>query len=114
MINKYKISCKCGFKAKVVYGREGKSDIEEVFSCPKCKNLFALKFNKKLECKCGNTKLIRYNPNKKKNIDYYKKMVDDKQLTRSKFDELKKFWKEIKDNECPKCGKKDLVWEIIK
>ena len=45
---------------------------------------------------------------------HYKKMVDDKQLTRSKFDELKKFWKEIKDNECPKCGKKDLVWEIIK
>lgn len=115
MMIDYEAGCKCGFKAKVKYGREGKSKTYEIFSCPKCKNLFTLLFNEKLKCnKCKNTKLISYNPNKEDNLAYYKKMFKSKMLVKSKLNELKKFWNNIRDNECPKCGKKHLVWKIAK
>lgn len=114
MIAHYKVSCKCGFKAKVTYGRESKTKVYEVFSCLKCKNLFALLFDDKLRCKkCGNTKLIPYNPNKKENLAYYKRMLKSNMLVKSKLKELEKFWKNIKDDECPKCGKNKLVWNVI-
>lgn len=114
MITNYKVICRCGFKAKVKYGREGKNKVCEVFSCSKCKNLFTLAFNDKLKCKkCGNTKLISYNPNKEENLAYYKRMFKDKMLVKSKLKELEKFWKNIRDNECPKCNKKKLVWKAV-
>lgn len=113
MITNYKVSCKCGFKARVKYGREGKNKICEVFSCPECKNLFTLEFDEKLKCnECKNTKLASYNPHKKDNLAYYKKMVKCNMLIKSKLKELEKFWKNIKDNKCPKCGKNQLVWKL--
>lgn len=111
MIKNYKLSCGCGLKAKVLYGREGKTKVLEVYSCPKCKNLFTLKFNEDLKCKkCNNTKLIAYNPNKEDNLDFYKRMSKTGMLSESKLKELVGFWKKIKDKECPKCGKKQLKW----
>lgn len=111
MIIKYKVSCKCGFKARVTYGRVGKRKVHEVFSCPKCRNLFTLEFNKPLKCKkCRNSSLIPYNPNKEDNLAFYKKMIRSKMLIKSKLKELENFWKNIKDKECPLCGKKQLKW----
>ena len=75
MILDYLVKCECGFKSEVNYGREGEEKISEVYSCPKCKNLFTLKFKEKLKCpKCKGTILKQYNPNKEDNIAYYKKM----------------------------------------
>ena len=114
MINDYNVNCKCGFKSKVKYGRLGKNEVYEVFSCPNCKNLFTLHFNDELKCrKCKNTKLASYNPNKMENLAFYKRMSKNNMLLKSKLKELEEFWKNIKDNECPKCGKKQLVWRIM-
>ena len=109
MITKFKVRCPCGFKANVEYGREGKNQIREVYSCQKCKNLFSIAFEEKVVCKkCGNTKLLPYNPHKKENLAFYKKMAG--QLTKSKLKELQDYWDTINDNKCPKCSKKTLIW----
>ena len=113
MIKNYEAVCKCGFKARLKYGREGKNEVEEIFSCPKCQNLFTLAFTDTLKCKCGNTELISYNPNKEDNLAYYKKMAKDNMLLNSKLKELEEFWNKVKDNECPKCNKDTLRWNIL-
>ena len=111
MITEYKVKCPCGFKANVEYGREGKDKIIEVYSCPVCKSLFSISFEEEVICKkCGNTKLISYNPNKKENLAFYEKM--DVKLTKPKITELQKFWATIYDDMCPNCGKITLSWQI--
>ncbi len=111
-MEEYLASCSCGFKAKVFYGKSGEK-VYEVFSCPKCKNLFSLTIDQKLSCpKCKNEELKRYNPNKKDNLAYYASLSKKGALSSSKLKELKVFWENIKDNECPKCGKKTMNWEV--
>jgi DNA-directed RNA polymerase subunit M/transcription elongation factor TFIIS len=113
MILDYDVKCPCGFKAEVSYGREGEERIHEVYSCPACKNLFTLRLKEKLRCpKCKGEKLKQYNPNKKDNISYYKRMLKNKTLHKRGMDELLTFWKKIHDAECPRCGKKKMVWTI--
>ena len=115
MISKYKVHCKCGFKTEVKYGRVSKKEIYEIFSCPNCKNLFSLEANDKLICKkCKNPELVPYNPHKKENLDYYKRMLKLDLLNKSKLKELEGFWKSIEDEECPICGKKTLKWDLLK
>lgn len=110
MIHEYSLSCKCGFKQKIEYGRDGLK-ILEIYSCPTCKNLFSLGMVNKKECiKCKGSLLVSYNPNKKENIGYYRDMFNQKKILKSQLDQLEVFWGTIKDNECPKCGKKQLVW----
>lgn len=111
MINTFKVSCKCGFKSSVQYGNDGRKVIYETFSCPKCKNLFSLEYNKQRKCpKCKNTNLKPYNPNKKENIEFYRRMNKIGMLSKSKLNDLEEFWQKIGDDECPKCGKKQLKW----
>jgi len=113
MIDNYLVKCECGFKAEVSYGREGEENIHEVYSCPKCKNLFTLRFKEKLRCtKCKGEKLLQYNPNKKDNISYYKRMFKTRMLHKQGMKELMAFWKRIHDAECPMCGKKKMRWTI--
>ena len=112
MILNYKANCvNCGFKTKLQYGRAGKSDIVEIFSCKKCGNLFSLHVDKKKCCpKCKGEDLISYIPDKKQNLAYYRKMLDTKMLTKAKYNELEEFWKDIEDTKCPKCKKMKLEW----
>ncbi|MFH0869542.1 MAG: hypothetical protein V1866_00615 [archaeon] len=113
MIDNYLAKCECGFKAEVSYGREGEEKIHEVYSCPKCKNLFTLRFKEKLKCpKCKGEKLCQYSPNKKDNIAYYRRMLKIGALHKRGMEELVTFWKKIYDTECPKCGKKKMHWTI--
>ena len=68
-----------------------------------------------MQCsRCGNQKLIAYNPNKKQNLLYYIKMARAKLLPKAKLKELELFWARVRDTECPKCGKKRLVWKSYK
>ena len=109
MITEYNVLCPCGFKANVEQGRERKNQIFEVFSCTLCKNLFSVSLEDDVICKkCGNTHLVVYNPNKKENLAFFKKMAA--QLTKDKLDELQNYWKTINDCKCPKCGEDTLNW----
>ena len=112
MIINYEVKCSCGFFAQVKYGKVGKDEIYEIFSCPECKNLFSLEAKEKIKCKtCKNTRLIPYNPNKKENLRYYQDMSEGNMLIESKLKELKTFWDKISDDACPKCKKNQLIWK---
>lgn len=107
----YMARCKCGFERKLKYGRENNGTINEVFGCPKCKDLFTIKFSAKLECpKCKETKLQSYNPHKQENIEFYKSRHKEHQLDKEGLKQLTEFWESIREKECPRCGKKNLIW----
>ncbi|MBN1793036.1 hypothetical protein JW826_05120 [Candidatus Woesearchaeota archaeon] len=107
----YQASCPCGLKEKLQYGRDEDGTLYEVFSCPKCRNLFTLRFNARLECPtCRGIDLKSYNPHKEQNIEFYKARHRDHQLSKEMLDELTRFWIHIRDKECPKCGKNTLRW----
>jgi adenylate kinase family enzyme len=109
MITNFTVTCKCGFKSNVKYGRSSKKVIFEVFSCPKCQNLFSLNIESQRKCNCGETKLTSYNPNKLENLKYYKKMKDNIEVEKVK--EITEFWEKIEDIKCPKCEKNTLNWK---
>ncbi|MBN1502356.1 hypothetical protein JW930_02330 [Candidatus Woesearchaeota archaeon] len=113
MLKKYHIRCaSCNVSFSVQYGTVEKEICYEIFSCPICKNLFSLTNREKAVClKCNNTMLKRYNPNKKKNLEFFNKMHEEGLLTSYDHEELKRFWVTILDNECPCCGQYTLVWE---
>lgn len=117
MVRSYKVQCNaCNAEFTVEYGSKNKRKIiYETYSCPECQNLFSLSNNEnEFKCPdCGNTHLIRYNMNKKENLAYYKKMYDQQLLPQEKYDEIIEFWEKVKSNECPKCGKHDLVWSLL-
>jgi DNA-directed RNA polymerase subunit M/transcription elongation factor TFIIS len=117
MVKTYKAQCNaCDAEFTVKYGSKNKRKIIfETFSCPQCKNLFSLSNNdKEFSCPtCGNTDLIRYNMNKIENITYYKKMYNEQVLPQEKYEEIIDFWKNVKSDECPKCGKHELVWSLL-
>jgi hypothetical protein len=111
MISEYEVKCKCGFSTKVKYGREGKSDLYEVFTCEKCKNLFSLHLNDEKRCSCGNEKLIQYNPNKDHNIKFFEENKDA--MDKDKVKQIINFWSNTRSDECPRCNEKTLVWKRI-
>lgn len=112
MLVKYRVVCPCGFEARLKYGKSDQKNIFEVYSCPECKNLFTLFSTDERECGCGNKNLVQYNPNKKENLDFYKKMAVGNRLAEEKLAELEEFWKNIKDCECPRCGKQTMKWIV--
>lgn len=113
MIRTYKAKCQaCNVEYHLDYGSKNKRKIiYETFSCPSCNHLFSLSNNKKLACpNCGNEDLYRYNLNKNQNISYYRKMYEKKLLSIDKYQEIVSFWKTVKCDECPKCGRNELEW----
>jgi len=116
MVNTYKAQCKsCDADFTVQYGSKNKRKIiYETYSCPQCRNLFSLSnIDNQYSCpKCGNTNLVRYNMNKEENISYYKKMYNKQLLPKDKYMEILDFWKNVKSDECPKCGNQDLEWNL--
>jgi DNA-directed RNA polymerase subunit M/transcription elongation factor TFIIS len=117
MLNEYKATCReCNATFNVLYGRKTKTESHEVYSCPDCKNLFSLSNHEELKCPdCGEKKeFLRYNLHKAENIKYYKKMHDKELLSDEKFNTLKSYWDKMYCNQCPKCGKETLEWQIVK
>ena len=118
MVKTYKAKCKaCNAEYLLEYGsNNNRKIIYETFSCQNCKHLFSLSNdNDKFICpSCGNEKLIRYNMNKNENIRYYQKMYEQKILSIEKYEEIISFWKTIKSDECPNCGKHELEWIKLK
>ncbi|MBN2368011.1 hypothetical protein JXC34_03255 [Candidatus Woesearchaeota archaeon] len=114
MIHKFRITCGfCGKIFEVRYGLEGKEVCYDIFSCPKCRNLFSLSNNDVQECpQCNNRKLNHYNPHKKENLEYYDSMKKQGVLVDKNFEKLKEYWKYINDTLCPCCGHKSLKWEM--
>jgi hypothetical protein len=45
---------------------------------------------------------------------YYQKMYEEKLLSIEKYEEIISFWKAIRSDECPNCGKHELEWIPIK
>jgi len=116
MVKTYKAQCNaCDESYTVNYGSKNKRKIiYETYSCPQCNNLFSLSNNDNFKCPtCENTNLIRYNMNKEENMAYYKRMYDEQLLPQKKYDEIMEFWETVKSDECPKCGKHELVWSLI-
>lgn len=117
MVETYKAKCRaCDVEYFLKYGSKNEQIIYETFSCQNCNNLFSLSNNKeKFSCpSCGNEKLIRYNMNKMENMSYYRKMYEEKLLSIEKYEETISFWKTIRSDECPNCGKHELEWIPIK
>jgi DNA-directed RNA polymerase subunit RPC12/RpoP len=116
MVKIYKAHCKaCNAEYTVKYGSKNKRKIiYETYSCPKCSNLFSISNkDQDFSCpSCGSKNLIRYNMNKQENIKYYKKMVDEKLLPQEKYHEILEFWETVKSDECPQCGRFELVWSL--
>ena len=94
MLIKYKISCSnCNRSFVVDYGSIKKEVSYEIFSCPKCKNLFSLKNTDPAECPgCKNTKLVKYNPHVDENLDFYAKMLKKGLLKKGDYNNLKRYW----------------------
>ena len=117
MVKTYKAKCKaCDAEYLLDYGSNNEQKIiYETYSCQKCNNLFSISNNKEnLSCpNCGNEKLNRYNMNKKENISYYQKMYEEKLLSIENYKEIISFWKTVKSDECPKCGKHELEWILL-
>lgn len=116
MVKTYKAHCNaCSEEYTVKYGSKNKRKIiYETYSCPRCNNLFSISnTGDQFHCpSCGNTNLIRYNMNKEENIAYYNRMYKEQLLPQEKYDEIIDFWKNVKCDECPKCGKHELVWSL--
>lgn len=115
MVNKYRVSCSsCKAFFEVEYGSKNKKIVYEIYSCRQCKNLFSVpNIGEELLCpQCGNKNLIKYNMNKSKNIDYYKKMMREGHLTQGKYNSLVDYWKNIESTKCPNCGKDALIWRL--
>ena len=50
---------------------------------------------------------------KEENITYYKKMLNQRLLTKDKYEPLVGYWEKMKCCECPVCGKDTLEWRIV-
>ena len=113
MLHTYEASCSsCDARFSVKYGRETKTKSYEIYSCPTCKNLFSLSNHESFQCpSCGNKNdLLRYNMNKKENIEYTEKMYDEGLIGEQKKDLLVDYWEEMLSRQCPKCGTNMLEW----
>ncbi len=114
MVKTYKAHCKaCDKEYTVKYGSKNKRKIiYETYSCPQCHNLFSCSnIENEFSCPdCGNKNLIRYNMNKDDNVSFYRKMYEEKMLPIEKYEEIMDFWKTVKSDECPQCGKHALSW----
>lgn len=114
MIIEYTLVCPCGFSAQVTYGEETKERVHEVFSCMACRNMFTVISTDPRVCpECDGHDLVQYNPNREKNMAFYKKMKSRNLLKAADYRELMKFWKRIEETMCPSCRKHSLDWSAL-
>jgi DNA-directed RNA polymerase subunit RPC12/RpoP len=102
----------CNSEFEMYYGTESKDNHYEVYGCDKCQKMFSLSNNQELICPfCSNKNLIKYNPNKNKNLKYYIEMKKKHLLSEKDYNNLINYWTGFEDDKCIVCKKKTLKWK---